>query len=236
MKNEKNNRSKSTKKIMRMINIFAVIWITLLLIPTMYLRAKSDIPIVLLYMCLGFVFVGGMVVFQKVLERTRLKGALEEANRECEEEEESMSANDEKPSFQSLAVIAAAAAVITISDIVCTVQTIISKQGEGLTLEEYLPQCANALTLLLCCTFIAVILYNVSKKRIFNSRNSWCIYGVGTTIIISTITQAQYWESTPMLPNQNVQIYYMLFGILIIFFGRLFDIAVKLKNEQDLTI
>lgn len=236
MKNSKNNRSKSTNRIMRIIRIFAFIWITLLLVPLIYLRAKSEIPAILLYLCFGLVLWGGMIVFQKVLERTRLKGELEVANRECEEEEESKSANDEKPNLFSLAVIAGIAFLYIISDIVRMIQTMISKSSKGVPVEEYLAQYAGTLTLLICVAFIALILYNVSKGHIFESRNSWYIYGVGATIIISTMTQLQYWESTPMLPTPGVEIYYTLFGIFIIFLGRLFDIAVKLKNEQDLTI
>ena len=39
-----------------------------------------------------------------------------------------------------------------------------------------------------------------------------------------------------MLPNNTVAMNFSLFGVFIIFFGRVFDIGVKMKEEQDLTI
>lgn len=231
-----NEKKPSTKKIMRIINIFAFIWMALLIVPLIYLRAKSEIPAILLYLCFGFVYMGGMIVFQKVLERTRLKGALEEANRELEKEEEMKSAKDERPGFRSLAIVAVVAMICAVAKAVETIELMISDYSNGLPVNAHLPQCINILTLLACGIFIAVILYNVSKRKVFDSRNSFCIYGVGATIIISTLLQSELWATTPMIPNDTVMMYYMIFGIFIVFFGKLFDIAVKLKNEQDLTI
>ncbi len=232
MKEEKT----STKRIKRIINVFAAIWSIVLVAAVIYFRIKSDIPALLLYMCMGIVYVGGLLVFQKVLEHSRMKKELEEANRECEEEEESKNAVDEKPDHLTLTIVALIGFFMAISGCVDIVSGIISTSANGLALQEYLPKCVEILTLLVCCTFIAVILYNVSKRRVFDKRNSFCIYGVGVAIITSTLLQNECWETTTMLPNGNVTFYYMLFGTFIIFFGRLFDIAIKLKKEQDLTI
>ena len=107
--------------------------------------------------------------------------------------------------------------------------------SDGIPVRECLPQCVNTLTLLICCIFIVVILFNVSRKRIFDRRNSICIYGVGATVIFGTILRIRLMGDAPM-PDSDAMIYYSLLGIFIIFFGRLFDIAVKIKKEQDLTI
>lgn len=232
MKEEKT----STKRIKLIINIFAAIWSIVLVAAVIYIRIKSNIPAVLLYVCMGVVYVGGLLVFQKVLEHSRMKKEFEEANRECEEEEESKSAVDEKPDHLALTIVALIGFFMAISGCVDTVSSIITAPANGLTLQGYMPQCVEILTLLICCTFIAIILYNVSKRRVFDNRNSFCIYGVGATIMISTLLQNECWETTTMLPNGNVTFYYMLFGTFIIFFGRLFDIAIKLKKEQNLTI
>ena len=185
---------------------------------------------------MGFVYTGGLVLFQKIIERSRYKQDFEEANRELEKEEEMKSAKDERPGFRSLAIVAVVAMICAVSDAVETVSLMVSDYSNGLPINTHLPQCINILTLLTCGIFIAVILYNVSKRRVFDNRNSFCIYGVGATIIISTMLQSELWASTPMIPNGNVMMYYLIFGIFIVFFGKLFDIAVKLKNEQDLTI
>ena len=89
--------------------------------------------------------------------------------------------------------------------------------------------------MLVCCIFIGIIVFNVSRKRIFDRRNSICIYGVGAAIIIGHILQIQLMGDAP-IADTDVLVYYSLLGIFIIFFGGLFDIAVKMKNEQDLTI
>ena len=231
-----NEKKPSTKKITKIINAFATIWAVALFVIVICLRIKTDWPPILLYLCMGFAYTGGLVLFQKIIERSRYKQDFEEANRELEKEEEMKSAKDERPGFRSLAIVAVVAMICAVSDAVETVSLMVSDYSNGLPINTHLPQCINILTLLTCGIFIAVILYNVSKRRVFDNRNSFCIYGVGATIIISTLLQSELWASTQMIPNGNVMMYYLIFGIFIVFFGKLFDIAVKLKNEQDLTI
>ena len=231
-----NEKKPSTKKIMRIINIFAFIWSVVLFAIVICLRIKTDWPAVLLSLSMGFAYTGGLILFQKIIERSRYSKEFEEANRELEKEEEMKSAKDERPGFRSLAIVAVIAMICAVAKAVETVKLMISDYNNGLPINAHLPQCINILTLLVCGIFIAIILYNVSKRRVFDSRNSFCIYGVGATIIISTLLQSELWTTTPMIPNDTVMMYYMIFGIFIVFFGKLFDIAVKLKNEQDLTI
>ena len=231
-----NEKKPSTKKITRIINAFTTIWAVVLFAIVICLRIKTDWPAVLLYLCLGFVYTGGLILFQKIIERSRYSKDFEEANHEAEKEEEMKSAKDERPGFRSLAIVAVVAMICAVAKAVETVELMISDYSNGLPINAHLPQCINILTLLACGIFIAVILYNVSKRRVFDSRNSFCIYGVGATIIVSTLLQSELWATTPMIPNDTVMMYYMIFGIFIVFFGKLFDIAVKLKNEQDLTI
>ena len=231
-----NEKKPSTKKITRIVNLFTTIWAIVLFAIVICLRIKSDWPAVLLYLCMGFAYTGGLILFQKVIERSRYSKEFEEANREAEKEEEMKSAKDERPGFYSLAIVAAVAMICAVSNAVGTVKLMVSDYINGLPINAHLPQCMNILTLLACGIFIAVIFYNVSKRRVFDNRNSFCIYGVGATIIVSTLLQSELWATTPMIPNDTVMMYYMIFGIFIVFFGKLFDIAVKLKNEQDLTI
>ena len=231
-----NEKKPSTKKIMRIINIFAFIWSVVLFAIVICLRIKTDWPAVLLYLSMGFAYTGGLILFQKIIERSRYSKEFEEANYELEKEEEMKSAKDERPGFRSLAIVAVIAMICAATKAVETVKLMISDYNNGLPINAHLPQCINILTLLVCGIFIAIILYNVSKRRVFDSRNSFCIYGVGATIIISTLLQSELWEATPMIPNDTVMMYYMIFGIFIVFFGNLFNIAVKLKKEQDLTI
>ena len=231
-----NEKKPSTKKIMRIINIFAFIWSVVLFAIVICLRIKTDWPAVLLYLSMGFAYTGGLILFQKIIERSRYSKEFEEANYELEKEEEMKSAKGERPGFRSLAIVAVIAMICAATKAVETVKLMISDYNNGQPINAHLPQCINILTLLVCGIFIAIILYNVSKRRVFDSRNSFCIYGVGATIIISTLLQSELWATTPMIPNDTVMMYYMIFGIFIVFFGNLFNIAVKLKKEQDLTI
>ena len=231
-----NEKKPSTKKITRIVNLFTTIWAIVLFAIVICLRIKTDWPAVLLYLSMGFAYAGGLILFQKVIERSRYSKEFEEANREAEKEEEMKSAKDERPGFRSLAIVAVIAMICAVAKAVETVKLMISDYSNGLPINAHLPQCMNILTLLACGIFIAVIFYNVSKRRVFDNRNSFCIYGVGATIIVSTLLQSELWATTPMIPNDTVMMYYMIFGIFIVFFGKLFDIAVKLKNEQDLTI
>ena len=231
-----NEKKSSTKKITRIINAFAIIWAVVLFAIVICLRIKTGWPAVLLYLSMGFAYTGGLILFQKIIERSRYSKEFEEVNRELEKEEEMKSAKEERPGFRSLAIVAVIAMICAVAKAVETVKLMISDYSNGLPINTHLPQCINILTLLVCGIFIAIILYNVSKRRVFDSRNSFCIYGVGATIIISTLLQSELWATTPMIPNDTVMMYYMIFGIFIVFFGNLFDIAVKLKKEQDLTI
>ena len=82
-----NKDGKSTRKITRIIKTFSVSWLIILFAVVMILRVKTDIPALLLYGCMGVLYIGGLLGFQKGLENSRLKHEFEEANRECEEED-----------------------------------------------------------------------------------------------------------------------------------------------------
>ena len=230
-----NKDGKSTRKITRIINIFSVSWLIILFAVVIILRVKTGIPALLLFGCMGALYIGGLLGFQKGLENSRLKNEFEEANRECEEEEAKKTSADEKPDFFTLLAIAIFALIYSVSNAVDLVQNMISAHSADIPLSQYLPQFADTLTLLICCIFIGIIVFNVSRKRIFDRRNSICIYGVGAAIIVGHILPIQLMGDAPTA-DTDVLVYYSLLGIFIIFFGRLFDIAVKMKNEQDLTI
>ena len=73
-----NKDGKSTKKITKIITIFSVIWQIILFAAVIILRVKTDIPALLLYGCMGVLYVGGLLGLQKGLENSRLKHEFEE--------------------------------------------------------------------------------------------------------------------------------------------------------------
>lgn len=220
----------------KILYVFAVVWLILLVSIVAVFRVKTDIHLFFLYGGFVIIFVSGLFLFQKFLEHSRWRKNFEEANRLCEEEEAKKTAVDVIPNFLTLAMVAFVAILYAVFEVVDLIQLLVANSDAEVSIDTILPQCVNVLTILICCVFIAVILYNVSNKQVFDRRNVTCIYGVGTSIIGSALLQYYTWGSTRMMPNTEVMLYYALLGAFIIFFGKLFDIAVKLKQEQDLTI
>ena len=236
MEKDKKNNEKQPKKIMRMLNVFGFLWSIVLFAIVIYLRFTSEIPALLIYLGMGIVYPIGFYVLQKVLERSRWSAALEEANRECEEEEERKPASKEKPEMSSLIIMAVIAFIFAIGNTWNIVSTIMADYSKGLSIQKYLPQCADMLTIILCCVFIAIIIYNVSKSRVFDNRNTFCISSVGFVVLINSVLQTHEILGTNVNLDFRHQMPYMLFGMFILFFGQLFGIAVKMKKEQELTI
>lgn len=236
MEKDKKNNEKQSKKIMRMLNVFGFLWSIVLFAIVIYLRFTSEISALLIYLGMGIVYPIGFYVLQKVLERSRWSAALEEANRECEEEEERKPASKEKPEMASLIIMAVIAFIFAIGNTWSIVSTIMADYSKGLSIQKYLPQCADMLTIILCCVFIAIIIYNVSKNRVFDNRNTFCISSVGFVVLINSVLQTHEILGTSVNLDFRHQMPYMLFGMFILFFGQLFGIAVKMKKEQELTI
>lgn len=170
----------------------------------------------------------GWYLLRKLFKRSSWNKALEKVEHECDEKHSAENVAGERPDVFSLAIIIVALFLYIVSEVGSVWQSIIG----GCCIEELLAQCVNIVMLFVCCIFIAVIFYNVSRRRVFDSGNPFCIYGVGATLIINAILQHNYLQTV----TGQVAIYYYVPAILIIFFARMFDIAVKLKKEHDLTI
>ena len=69
----KKEKKPSTKKITRIVNAFAIIWGVVLFAIVICIRTKTDWPAILLYLCMGLAYVGGLLLFQKIIERSRYK-------------------------------------------------------------------------------------------------------------------------------------------------------------------
>ena len=147
------DNKKSTKKIIKGINVFACAWAIVLFAGVMYFRVKSDIPSILLYLCMGAVYVGGLVLAQKILERSNWNDVFEQANRECEEEEVKKKVVDKIPDFFTLLITSIVAFLYVICETIDIVNIIISNPSNTISIDEYLPQCIDFINLLCvdCC-------------------------------------------------------------------------------------
>ncbi len=233
MKREESTSKKKVNRIIQIVNVLmTVAWMALLI----FIRAKFDIPIALQLPVAIPLYVLWLVLFGKWLDRSRYKDVVAELDKECEQEEERKSRTAEKPGIIVPALVAVVCMLIALFGGWHLAVDMLNGVGEGNTFAGYLPEIISWFTLLLCGIFLLAILYNARRGRIFSKANLLLANGIGATIFISVVAQSHYWESTPMVPNSTVQLYYMYFAIIIFFFAQLLGIAGRIKEEQDLTI
>lgn len=222
------------KKVMRIIHIAMWIFLIPLVALQFYVCKRFNIPVIIGFICILPIFWGFVVLLSKWLEKSKWKDTIEEMEKDSEKEEAKP-----KPITGIFGLVLLA--IICLGYSVCngieTLERIFSNHYESEhLLKVIVPDCIGILTLLACSILVVIITYNVYKKRIFTRTNARLIYSIGLIQILSIIIQNHYWETTTMLPNTTVAMNFSLFGAFIIFFGRVFDIGVKMKEEQDLTI
>ena len=222
------------KKVSLIIHVVTILMAVALLVFIHFIKTKFDLPIIILYACSMPLLIGGMILFSKWLEKSKWKDTVEEMEKECEKEEEK---SKPIPGIYGLVLLVIICLGFSISNGIDIAEGILSNEYEqGQFLKVIIPDCISIFTLLSCSVLIAIIAYNVMRKKVFTTTNARLIYSIGAIVIFSIIIQNHYWETTSMLPNSTVSMIFALFGAFIIFFGRVFHIGVKIKEEQDLTI
>ena len=225
----------SEKKVNWIIHTVMILMAIALIVLNHYIKVIFDIPVPIIYMCTLPLFIGGIILLSKWLERSKWKDTLEKMGQKIEKEEE-RKIPQAKPSIFSIALMSLILLICAIVYGIEIFKNIIANYTQGVNYTEILPDVINILTLMICCICIGGIAYNVKKGKLFSYINANLIYTVGWTLFLSVTTQQHYWDTTTMIPNDSVRNYYYLFSIFILFFGRLFSICVKMKEEQDLTI
>ena len=93
-------------------------------------------------------------------------------------------------------------------------------------------------TAVTCTILIGIIAYNIKRKRVFIKTNAHLVQAIGWIVVASSI-------AIPMISKNFVDIHYivsyplqylMLLGFFIVAIGYVFQLAIKIKEEQDLTI
>ena len=93
-------------------------------------------------------------------------------------------------------------------------------------------------TAVICTILIGIIAYNIKRKRVFIKTNAHLVQAIGWIVVASSI-------AIPMISKDFVDIHYvvsypllylMLLGFFIVAIGYVFQLAIKMKEEQDLTI
>ena len=222
------------KKVTWIINSVMTLSVIALVAIVHYIKAKYNLPTLVLYACCMPILIGGIILLSKWLERSKWKDTVEEMNKKCEKEEEK---SKPIPGSFGLILLAIICLGFSIGNGIDLTTGIFSNAYEPEHfLKVIVPDCIGVSTLLACSAIISLIAYNVMKKKIFTSANAKLIYSIGAIVIVSVIIQNHYWETTTMMPNDTVGMIFALFGAFIVFFGRVFAIGVKMKEEQDLTI
>ena len=94
------------------------------------------------------------------------------------------------------------------------------------------------ITMIICTILIGIIAYNIKQKRIFIKANARLVQLIGWAVVTSSI-------AIPMISKNYVDInyvvsyplqYLMQLGFFIVAIGYVFQLAIKIKEEQDLTI
>ncbi len=186
------------------------------------------IPIMLIFPVMG----ASASLAQTFLEKSRYKTEMDAMEKEAEEEEKKEAEKEEKPQIWSLAILSFSAVIWAMAEGTETVINMIKAKSFVMFIPEFL----SFMTLLIIGLLLAKISWNVRKGKVFTKSNYSLIYCIALTVVISVVVQLHYWDATPMIPNSTVGMYFLAFGMIILFLGSLFRIAIKIKNDQDLTI
>lgn len=81
-----------------------------------------------------------------------------------------------------------------------------------------------------------LMLRNVKRNLVFVRANANLIYYIGLIIEFNGILQAILNEFAPVTNPRQTYMIYVLIGVFIIFIGYLFQIGIRMKEEQELTI
>ena len=96
----------------------------------------------------------------------------------------------------------------------------------------------ECICLLICTVLISIIYYNVRHKRIFIHTNANLIKGIGTVVMFGNlITDFIIIKILPEYARYTSMNHFsIVMGLFIIAIGYVFQEAIKMKEEQDLTI
>lgn len=224
------------KKLKRMITWSTILVETLLIAIGMAVHIIYDVSYLLVCFCIFPLMLMAMILLSKYFSKGKWKNPMDELERECEEEEKRKEMKVEKSNVTLMWIVLIVSLIIAVGDTIDITGRVILRSQGGSPVTELISEVFGPLTMAICAVFIVKILFNVSRNKVFDHTNVKMIYGVGVTLIISTMLQTEIWDSTLMVPNSTLTSYFYLFGMFFIFLGKLFEIAIKIKKENDMTV
>ena len=224
------------KKLKKMITWSTILVETILLAIGLVVRHIYDVSYLLVSFCVFPLMLIAMILLSKYFSKGKWKNPMDELERECEEEEKRKEMKVEKSNVTLMWIVLIVSLIIAVGDTIDITGRVILRSQGGSPVSELISEVFGPLTMAICAVFIVIILFNVSRNKVFDHTNVKMIYGVGVTLIISTMLQTEIWDSTLMVPNSTLTSYFYLFGMFFIFLGKLFEIAIKIKKENDMTV
>ena len=109
--------------------------------------------------------------------------------------------------------------------------------GGGVKNEALTRGFSDSVILLLCIVLMSFIIHNMQKKKIFVKANANLIGAIGVIVAVSELVHnliiAPIFDVCPAVSQNRFS---FIIGLFILFISSVFRIAIKMKEEQDLTI
>ncbi len=223
----------NTKKVEIILAVCSILFTALYFGSVFLLHKLTGWQIEMCYIGLLPLLLLGMYVMLKALTSSRLKGSLEQFEKDEREKEEAGMGKDEKPKMGILFIIGTLIALIWSAGYGIEMAGNMINAG---SFGQYLPEFACFITMFTCSILIAWIAYNVWRLKIFSKTNVNLVYAISGILFTSAFLQGRYLGATPMLPNETVLTVYMFFSLILLFFAEIFEVAIKVRKDQDLIV
>lgn len=91
------------------------------------------------------------------------------------------------------------------------------------------------IAMVICTILIGIIAHNIRRKQVFIKTNARLVQVIGWVIVASGIAIPMIFDDIHYAASYPIQ-YLMLLGFFIVAIGYVFQLAIKMKEEQELTI
>ena len=111
-------------------------------------------------------------------------------------------------------------------------------QGGGFKSDDIALKICELTTMVICTVLIGFIAYNIKRKQVFIKANARLVQLIGWVVMTSSIVTpmiSRHFDDTHYVVVYPIQ-YLMQLGFFIVAIGYVFQLAIKMKEEQDLTI
>ena len=111
-------------------------------------------------------------------------------------------------------------------------------QGGGFKNDDIALKICELTTMAICTVLIGFIAYNIKRKQVFIKANARLVQLIGWVVMISSIVTtmiSMHFDDIRYVVGHPLQ-YLMQLGFFIVAIGYVFQLAIKIKEEQDLTI